>query len=96
MRDVTELLNKLLGSEIKGELLILFHKNPGLTDSIDGIARRIGRTASLIETDIRDFLDLGILRTKYINKSEVISLNASRDNEIQETLGNYLKRLNKV
>ena len=37
-RDVVQ---KLLGSDTKLEILELFHRNPGLVDKIDGVSKRV-------------------------------------------------------
>jgi predicted transcriptional regulator len=82
---------RLFSTEIKGDLLILFHKNPGLIDTFDGVARRIGRTAKAIEEDVRDLVTIGILRTRKIGAYEVITFDRSKDNETQESIVNHLK-----
>ncbi len=82
---------RLFSTEIKGDLLILFHKNPGLIDTFDGVARRIGRLAKAIEEDVRDLVMIGILRTRKIGAYEVITFNRSKDDEAQETIVNHLK-----
>ncbi len=87
-----ELLDRLLSSDVRAELLALFHKSPGLIDRIDGVARRIGRTASEIQADVKALTDLGILSRKRFGKSEVIYFNRNKDGEIQQTICNGLKR----
>ncbi len=57
----SELLNRLLSSEVGGQPLPLFHRNPGLIDTIDGVARRIGRTANTIDADMKDLVNVGLL-----------------------------------
>jgi hypothetical protein len=63
-------MTSLLSSEVKGDLLVMFHKNPGIMDTMDGVARRIGRTASVVETDVEDLVKLALLRKKRIGKLE--------------------------
>jgi len=87
-----ELLDRLLSSEIKAELLALFHKSPGIIDRMDGVARRIGRTASEIQADVKALIDLGILSLKVFGKSEVLYFNRNKDEEIQQIICNGLKR----
>jgi hypothetical protein len=82
---------RFFSTEIKGDLLILFHRNPGLIDTIDAVARRIGRTSKAIEEDIKDLLAIGILRTRKIGAYEVITFNRSKDDEVQERIVNHLK-----
>ena len=86
-----EILSTLLASEVRGDLLILFHKNPGLIDTVDGIARRIGRTTITVISDLRELLLLGILKQKRIGASEVLFLDRAKDREILESVANHLK-----
>jgi len=86
-----EILSTLLASEVRGDLLILFHKNPGLIDTVDGVARRIGRTTITVISDLRELLQIGILKQKRIGASEVVFLDRGRDREILELVANHLK-----
>jgi hypothetical protein len=84
---------RLFSTEIKGDLLMLFHRNPGLIDTIDAVARRIGRTARAIEEDLRDLVTIGILRTRKLGAHEVITFNRSKDDEAQESIINHLRNI---
>ena len=94
-QDAGMLLNKLLSSTAKAELLMLFHKNPGLIDTVEGVARRIGRASTEIDRDVTDLVDLGTLETMEIGNRSVIRLNRARDKEIQASLTGYFKNLKK-
>ncbi len=87
----SEILSRLLGSEIRGDLLVLFHKNPGLIDTVDGVARRIGRTTVTVISELRELLELGVLRQKRIGASEVVFLDRTKDRELLESVANHLK-----
>lgn len=93
MSNGSEVLQRLLSSEIKADLLVLFHKNPGLVDTVDGVARRIGMVAKSVEGDAKDLVNLGVLATKRIGNSQVVFLNHEKDKEVQEMVANYLKGL---
>ncbi len=84
-------MSTLLGSEIRGDLLVLFHRNPGLMDTVDGIARRIGRTTVAVISEVRELLQLGLLKQKRIGTSEVVFLDRAKDREILESVANHLK-----
>lgn len=87
----SEILSTLLGSEVRGDLLILFHKNSGLIDRVEGIARRIGRTTVLVISYLGKLLRLGLLKLKRIGSSEVVFLDRAMDREILELVANHLK-----
>jgi hypothetical protein len=93
MTTENRLFEMLISTEVKGDLLVLFHKNPGLIDTYDGVARRIGRIAKSIEADVRDLVTLGILKVRQIGSREVLLFDRSKDRETQETIVNQLKTL---
>jgi hypothetical protein len=85
------LLNRILATEIKAEVLTLFHRNPGLIDSMEGIARRIGRRETEVEVDIIDFVNMGLLKHTQAGKTGLVSLNREKDDEVQAFLAVYLR-----
>ena len=91
MREAQRIIDTLLSSEIRGERLISFHRNLGLVVTVDGVARRIGRTGLPIENDVRDLVDLGALKMKRIGTSEILLLDRSRDREVLEAVANHIK-----
>ncbi len=87
------LFESMLSSEVKGDLLVLFHKNPGLIDSLDGVARRIGRVGTAIQADILDMVNVRILGARQLGAREIIFLDRSGDKAAQEAITEYLKNL---
>jgi len=81
----TELLEKLIGSETKAELLMYFHDNPHSTDTVEGIAAKIKRAPREIERDVADLVELGLLQ-----EVRVISFSKERDLEIQREISKRL------
>jgi len=86
-------LDNLLSSSTKADLLLLFHRNPGLIDTVDGIARRIGKKGSAIATDISELETSSILRKKVVGKSEVYFLDRKRDEEAKKEVAAYINGL---
>jgi len=85
---------ELFSSEVKVDLLVLFHQNPGIADSAEGVARRIGRSGKDIESDLSDFVKLGILRVRSTkNGTGIIQLDRSKDEEMQKALDGYFEKL---
>lgn len=91
MSEGKQLLERLLSSAPKTELLTLFHKNPGLVDTPEGVARRIGRSAEEIESAVDDFVALGILHEGRVGKLEVLRYERRRDKEVQASIETYFK-----
>ena len=95
MKSGKEILDRLLTSEAKGEILTLYHKNPGLVDTLDGVGRRIGKRREQIKTDVDDFIEMGILKKITVGKLDLYGLDAQRDQEIQLSIADYFRSLKK-
>ena len=89
-----KLLEKLVSTETKQLLLMMFHDNPGLIDKMEGIALRIGRTKTDIEADIDDLVELGVLVRKKYGEFEVLFFNQAKDHEVQQAIADNLLRRN--
>lgn len=79
------LLEKLIDSEVKAELLTLFHNNPQATGTLEELANKISRKPEEIKADVAEFAELGLL-----NITEVYSFNQEKDLEIQRAIASQL------
>ena len=57
--EVLEFLKTTVNTFIKWDLVIFFFENPNTTDTIDNIARYIGRDATVIKSDLEDLVGPG-------------------------------------
>jgi predicted transcriptional regulator len=89
----SNVLGALLSSSNKADLLVLFHRNPGLIDTIDGIAKRIGKKGNTISSDVSELASASILQKKVVGKSEVYFLNREKDRESQKNIAEYINTL---
>lgn len=86
MKRSMKLFERLLDTDVKADLLTLFHNNPNLSETSDGLARRVGRNPTEVHHELEDLAELGILR-----KVEMYSFGVDRDKEIQARfLSNWL------
>jgi len=80
-----KLFERLLDTDVKADILTLFHNNPNLSDTAEGLARRLGRSPGEVQKEVEDLVELGILR-----KSEVYAFGSDRDKEIQDAISKQL------
>ena len=85
-----DLMEILLSSESKGELLMLFHKNPGIVDTVEGVARRIGKGKDEIEGDVKDLSEIGLLKIMNVGKLTLLSFSKEKDAEIQASMTQFI------
>ena len=85
MKRSGKLFERLLDTDVKADLLTLFHNNAHLQDTPEALAKRIGRSATEVQHELEDLVELGILK-----KSEVYSFGTDRDREIQDAISKQL------
>jgi hypothetical protein len=88
-------LANLLTSGTKADLLVLFHRNPGLIDTVDGIARRMGTKGKAIEQEIAELMAASILEKRKVGVAEVFYLNREKDEETQHEIARYINNIGK-
>lgn len=81
-----KLFESLLNTDVKANLLTLFHNNANLSDTPEGLAKKIGRDPVEVQRELKDLVELGILK-----KVEVYSIEMDRDKEIRDAIDKQLK-----
>ncbi len=79
MMRAEQLLRNLLSSGLKADIVVLFRKNPGIIDTKESIARRLGAAPSEVDNEIADLVNLGFLRAKRLGKFQVVYLDEQKD-----------------
>ena len=90
MPEGIEISEKLLGSDAKLEILVLFRENPGLVERVDDLGRRIGRSGDEIKAHVKELVDIGVLGCKTVENSGVIYLNGQKVAQIQKEISTTL------
>jgi len=80
----------LLSSDVKLEILQLFHTCPKLTSRCEEIAKQIGRTNAETQSELNDLLAVGVI--KKTDKHGSFCLDEDKDREIQDQIFRYLLR----
>ena len=92
MLEANTILDKILSSNAKADLLMLFNENPKLEDRTEGIAKRIGKTAVQIDSDLQDLVEVGLLSRKKVRGSEIIRYDRRRAAAIRKILTSYITK----
>jgi len=85
MKRSMKLFERLLDTDLKADILTLFHNDPNMSNTADELARKIGRNPVDVQRELDDLSELGILK-----KVEVYSFGLDRDREIQDAISKQL------
>jgi hypothetical protein len=86
--EVLEFLKTTVNSFIKWDLVIFFFENPHTTDTIDNVARYIGRDATVIRADLESLVAAGVLEEHTAGNLTVYSL--TKDAQIRERIKHFV------
>jgi len=86
--EVLEFLKTTVNSFIKWDLVIFFYDNPHTTDTLDNIARYIGRDALVIKGDVEELVRSGVLVQHSTGNLTVYSL--TKDAQVRERIKHFV------
>ncbi len=86
--EILQFLKTTVNSFVKWDLVIFFYDNPHTTDTIDNIARYIGRDAVVIQDDMTDLVRSGVLEAHTTANLTVYSL--TNDTQIRERIKHFV------
>ena len=81
--DLHRLFDSWVASDLKAQILVFFHNNPGVVETVEGLARRMGTSAEAMRTDVADHVSLGVLRSRVVGGKTVLLYNRAREDEIR-------------
>src|SRR5260221_4409719 len=71
-----ELIHNKVNSFIKWDIVRFFHDNPHTTDTAEGIARYTGRDELIVEPELDQLAQAGVVGTNALCDMNVFTLNA--------------------
>lgn len=71
-------IRQRVNSFTKWDLVRFFHENPHTMDTVENIARYIGRDVQVIESDLRALVEADVLRASQIGEQTVYALATDR------------------
>lgn len=88
---MNELLTKYVVSFVSWDIVTFFAHNPGVIDTSEGIARRLGRKTEEVQKELKYLSKVSFLGTKETKEGEVYYLMSTPEN--QKFLNDFLAKM---
>lgn len=88
--DLLELIQARINSFIKWDLVRFFHKNPHTTDTADNIARYTGRDVRIVEPELIQLAQSGVLDVDQLPDMRIYTY--AEDPDLRALIGEFLNR----
>lgn len=75
-----------IDTDLKVQLLVFFHDNPGVMETTEGLARRLGLNEEVLADNIRDHVQLGILSERDLGSKKIYVYNRGAERSLGDRL----------
>ena len=79
-------------SELKAQVVIFFNNNPGVIETVEGLAKRLGMNADALRDAVADHVRLGLLKERKLGDKTVLVFNKDRRGQLQDLVMETLRR----
>jgi hypothetical protein len=79
-------------SDTKIQVLVFFHRNPGIIETLEGLALRLGIAPEALRREIADHVRLGIVHLRDAGGRKVLVYDRHRNDEVERLISRRVKR----
>ncbi len=91
--DVSKTMDLWVASDLKIQSLMFFHDNPGVIETLEGLAKRLGTNAQSLRKDIADHITLGIIQERKTSGYTLLVFDRQRENDVQGVIEERIRSL---
>jgi hypothetical protein len=89
--DLKQLFDLWMDSPLKVQIVSFYHRNPGMIETVEGLAQRIGSDPEMVRKTVQDHVKLGFLRERNLGTMKVIVYDPSGEKKLQDYVAQQVK-----
>lgn len=90
--EFSKVLELWVATDLKVQVIVFFHNNPGVIETMEGLAKRLGTNLENLRKEIAGQLSLGILREQKVDGMIVLVYDRDRENEVQKFIEDEIRK----
>lgn len=90
--DLRKLFEVWVDSDLKAQLVVFYNNNPGVVETPEGLARRLGTSLEAIRGTLDDHIRLGLLRERRLGEKTVLMFDRERRAAMQSMIVDSIRR----
>lgn len=90
--ELRKLFEVWVDSELKARIILFYNNNPGVVETMEGLAQRLGTTVDALRKDIAAHVELGLLRERTVGGKTILLYDRKRRNDIESFVTKELQR----
>jgi hypothetical protein len=86
--ELLDFIKTKVNSFVKWDMVRFFHENPNTADTVDSIALYAGRNVAVVEPELRELVESGVLTSRWLNQMTIYSL--STDQSVRRLVNEFI------
>lgn len=91
--DPKKILELWADSSLKVQVIVFFHNNPGMIETLEGLAIRLGTTIEALRREVAGHVSLGILKEQKTPSATLFMYDRAREAEVQHYIEKQIRHL---
>ncbi len=90
--NLTDLFQSWAGSDLKARVLVFFNSNPGVIETLDGLALRIGANPESLRPEVEAHVAIGLITQREVGGKTIYRYNRQRRLEMERRVVEELRQ----
>ncbi|MBI2078301.1 MAG: hypothetical protein HYT80_08045 [Euryarchaeota archaeon] len=90
--DLKKLLELWVDSSLKVQVVVFFHDNPGIIETLEGLAKRLGTNVDHLRKEIAGHISLGILRQQKTDGMTLLVYDRRKEADVQRFIEHEMSK----
>jgi hypothetical protein len=91
--EFSKIMELWVATDLKVQVLVFYHDNPGVIETMEGLALRLGTNVSALRKEIAGHLALGLIREKKAGAKTILVFDRKREGDVQAAIEAHIRKL---
>jgi len=91
--EFSKIMELWVATDLKVQVLVFYHDNPGVLETVQGLATRLGTNEEALRKEIAGHLALGLIKEKKAGKHTILVFDRQREGEVQKAIEQHFRDL---
>ena len=90
--DLRKLFEVWIDSDLKAQVIVFYQNNPGVIETVEGLAKRLGTNPEQLRKDIAAHVHLGFLHERRVGDQTVLVYDRQQHKRIEDFIAEELRK----
>jgi hypothetical protein len=84
--EFSKIMELWMASDLKVQVLVFYHDNPGTIETMDGLAKRLGTNIDMLRKEVADDVANGLIQERKAGDRTFLVFDRKRDADVQSAI----------